>query len=83
MSSAYLEDHGGPAYKHDCTECRFVGHDYPQRGEPPVNVVDMYVCRTSVIRRYSSKPSDYGSIPVNLDPMPERYRRCIVSASNA
>jgi hypothetical protein len=32
-----------PAHDHDCENCIFVGADFAQPGEPPVNQVDMYV----------------------------------------
>lgn len=74
-----------PTYKHDCENCIFVGTDDPDEGEPKTNAVDMYACpalkgpfpHIIMIRRYSSKPSNYGSMtyePSRPDSLPSRYK---------
>lgn len=71
-----------PAHDHDCEGCIYVGSDAPQPGERRVNQVDMYICNNSLIRRYSSEPSDYGSsLLVGLVGGPgERYLRVVAAA---
>ena len=57
-------------YTHDCDKCRFLGIDTPMPGEPKCDGVDMYVCKrilsTTVLRRYSSGPSHYTSVQVEV-----------------
>ena len=73
---------GAPHYEHDCTDCRFVGHDARHAGEPQCNGVDMYVhvgpTSISLIRRYSSEPSQNGCFQYSQSDkqprIPERYQ---------
>jgi len=54
----YKED---PAHQHDCEHCKFEGH---------YDGADWYICLNngpqSVIKRYSSKPEDYWSMPFDM-----------------
>lgn len=56
-----------PLYEHDCGRCRHLGTDVGHPGEPRNNGVDLYVCEgpsgATLIRRYSSEPSNYGAVP--------------------
>jgi len=45
-------------YYHDCDECRWVGWFSPYADKVPMNV---YLCRDTVIIRFSSEGSDYWS----------------------
>jgi hypothetical protein len=56
---------GSGVHEHDCPNCTYLGADGPQDYEPSVNQVDMYICGNSIIRRYSSEPSDYGCSQVH------------------
>jgi hypothetical protein len=55
-----------PLYAHDCARCRYLGTDLRAAGEPACNLVDLYVCEgpteTTLIRRYSSEPSNHGAM---------------------
>ena len=61
-------DASTPHFQHDCSACEFLGSaEYPSfhhGGE--VVKADLYVCRKSVIARYSDEPSEYSSSPINL-----------------
>ena len=41
-----------PKFEHDCSECVFLGHFQKS---------DLYVCRGTVIARFSDEPRDYAS----------------------
>lgn len=73
-----------PAFEHDCEKCIFVGGDTPQDGEPRVNQVDMYLHRspnrTTLIRRYSSEPSDYQSQELSQRTS-DRFQRVAAAAN--
>jgi hypothetical protein len=80
----------GPAHDHDCGECVFVGGDAPVDGEKPVNQVDMWIHLhdnhgggPSLIRRYSSDPPDYSSVPLNAGGTIPRYARVAEAARRA
>jgi len=65
-----------PVHDHDCERCRYVGADAPQQGEPRCNQVDMYICKSSLVRRYGSEGARYGSWDVRMgSDMPDKYRR--------
>jgi len=63
-----------PRFNHDCDKCHYLGEDGPLPGEPKCNAVDLYICTIghkdqryySLIRRYSSEDSEYGSLSVGV-----------------
>jgi len=50
-----------PVHTHDCHKCTFLGHTSHDR-------VDHYHCEgdKSFVRRFSSRPSDFGAMPVGV-----------------
>lgn len=60
-------------YEHDCPDCVYLGEDVRFGGEPACNVVELYIHGDTLIRRYSSEPSNNGAMPVRY--AGERYAK--------
>lgn len=76
-----------PTYKHDCERCKFLGTDKPRPGEPPCEVVDLYIHNTTVIRRFSSIGNAYASADLDTlsrtstsDSYKAKWARCMALA---
>lgn len=53
-----------PRFKHDCTNCKFVGR---------LDGQDAYICTSSVVLRKSSDGSDYDSVPIEMAQLPNDH----------
>lgn len=62
VTKKYRRDVGKPVWTHDSDCCSFLGH---------YDMCDLYVCRDTLIARYSDEGPDYKSTLVSIA---ERYK---------